>query len=341
MAASGLRGAAVALPVGGLLLLLLASAEAVLAGALGSLAIDVSSANTAVASALRIAAAGSAIGAIGAVAGSRAAARVGADPTDATARASRRTVETATVLGVVAAVLATFAASQVATAIGGEALVRRTAGLTFAENARRGFFQLLAAAALVAAVLAAVRATSGAAGRIISALSIAVVVLTLVVVATAHHRLALYERAYGWTMLRVMAHAAIAWVGFALVCSGLRWAGVGRGRAWSVPLVMLSTTVAFTGLVAADPEARVVEANVDRLLRSGTPAPGASTWSEDDVLGGWRVPADAVPALLARREVIPPALVERICSRQWDRRGVTWRAAASRARAAQAAECAA
>lgn len=324
------------MPVGAVLLLLLASADVVLAGAVAHLRIDAIAVDDGLAAAVRFGLIAAVLGGIAAAAG-RTDSRASADRRRADRRA--RHVEATTVLGVVSAVLAAFTASQVAIALGGDELVRRTSGLTYAENARRGFFQLLAAAALVASVLAAVRAATvqraaGTAGgaapdrppKAICALSVVVVVLTLVVVASAHRRLSLYEAAYGWTMTRVMAHAAIAWVGIALACIGLRWSGLAPARAWTVPTMLVVTMTGIGAMALADPESRVVEANLDRLARAGTPVDRRTV---ADVTGTDGVPADAVAGLTRRIDELPEVLVRPLCGAGRTARGITCRPAVS------------
>ena len=62
-------------------------------------------------------------------------------------------IEAGSILATFAVVEAGFAASQAAAIVGGADYVRSSTGLTYAEYARSGFFQLLAAAALALAVL--------------------------------------------------------------------------------------------------------------------------------------------------------------------------------------------
>jgi hypothetical protein len=114
--------------------------------------------------------------------------------------------EATIVLGGVVALYGVFAAVQVVVAAQGEDAVLRAAGVTYAEHARQGFFQLLAVAALTVAILVALRAFTEAGSRAarlrLVVLSEVAIALTLVIVGVAITRLGLYEQAFGLTMLR-------------------------------------------------------------------------------------------------------------------------------------------
>ena len=100
-----------------------------------------------------------------------------------------------------------FVALQFTTLFGGERHVLDTAGLTYAEYARSGFGQLLAVAALTLAVVAAARRWARDDGILLNALLAALCLLTLVVLISALKRLGLYEETFGFTRLRLAAHA--------------------------------------------------------------------------------------------------------------------------------------
>jgi hypothetical protein len=179
-------------------------------------------------------------------------------------------VEALMVLGGLVVVFAAFAVSQIVTVVGGADYVRRTAGLSYAEYARNGFFQLLAVAAITLAVLLVVRATvHDRHERWFVILSEVAVVLTFVVVACALRRLHLYEEAYGLTLLRLFSSAFALWIGIVFVLLGLSLSGkVAPQRAWFVPA---SLAIALAGLLAANvvnPESLIVRRNVDRFAGS-------------------------------------------------------------------------
>ena len=239
-------------------------------------------------------------------------------------------VEATTVLSGVVVVFAGFAASQVVTALGGADHVLRTAGLTYAEYARTGFFQLLAAAAITLALLMGLRASVREPGRRFTALSLAAVALTLVLVGVALRRLGLYEQAYGLTVLRLFAVLFAVWIGGVFVLFGLSLAGVGRARSWFVPAAVAFALAGLLVVNIANPEALIVRRNVDRL--AGTERFDTST------LG--RLSDDAVPALVDALPSLPPAdaaaVLDAVCAADRRSTGGFWAANASRAAAADA-----
>jgi uncharacterized protein DUF4153 len=174
--------------------------------------------------------------------------------------ATRRLGRTESLVPLVAliALFAVFVALQLSTLYGGNDYVLSTAGLTYAEYAREGFAQLLAAAALTLAVIAAAARWSSVSRLLLGALCL----LTLVVLASALTRLGLYMDAYGFTRLRLSAHAAILWLGaiFAL----LLIAGAARRMGWLPRATVALTGVAVLAFAISNPDRRVAERNLDR-----------------------------------------------------------------------------
>ncbi|HWM09821.1 MAG TPA: DUF4173 domain-containing protein [Solirubrobacteraceae bacterium] len=194
-------------------------------------------------------------------------------------------LEWAVPLAVLVALVAAFVALQLTTLYGGHDHVLRTAGLTYAEYAREGFAQLLAAAALTLAVIAAaVRWT--APSRLRTVLLVALCVLTLAVLASALTRLDLYMDAYGFTRLRLSAQATILWLGgvFTLIL-------VARGAAWLPRATVALTAATLLAFAVSNPDLRIAERNLDRYERTGR--------LDERTLEG--LSADAAPALVDHR----------------------------------------
>lgn len=184
---------------------------------------------------------------------------------------------------------AAFVAVQVTVLFGGEAHVLRTSGLTYAEYARQGFWQLLVVAALTLMVVAlATRLVprDRAGDRLILRLLLGGLCgLTLVVLASASRRLGLYEQAYGLTRLRIGVAATLWWLAALLVLVLL--AGASRHSPWLPRATVAVTGLALAVFALANPDARIAESGVDRA-QQGKPVDTGylSTLS-----------ADAVPAL--------------------------------------------
>lgn len=235
--------------------------------------------------------------------------RLASSPYDLTlsGRRSLGRVEARTVLGCVVAVFVAFTVSQVVTVVGGADYVRRTSGLSYAEYARSGFFQLLAVASITLVTLLVLRAAVREHDRSFTVLSLVAVVLTVVLVAGALRRLGLYEQAYGMTLLRLLAVLFALWLGMVFVLLGFAIAGVHHERAWFVPASIALAIAGLLVLNATNPEAWIVRRNVDRF--AGTDRFDAA------MLGD--LSDDAVPAIVDALDTLPAddaeALRARIC----------------------------
>ena len=216
----------------------------------------------------------------------------GADP-----RPTRlRLLDWALPTGVLVAVLALFVGVQFVVLFGSDDYVLRTTGLTYAEYARSGFWQLLAVTALALGMLALGSRWAPArtpAERIAKrGLLAALALLTLVVVASAINRMWLYQQAYGFTVLRLLVLTCELWLGagflLALVAVlRLRPGGLSR------PMVAVGM-LALLGLAVLDAERFIAAHNVARWSETGK--------LDTSYLG--HLSADAVPALVD----LPPAV---------------------------------
>jgi hypothetical protein len=213
-----------------------------------------------------------------------------------------RRVEWALPIGLLVALFGLFVGVQFATLFGSDGYVRRTTGLTYAEYARGGFWQLLAVTVLaLGVVLLASRyaPTPTSADRTWKRTLLAALAgLTLVIVASALRRMWLYQEAYGFTTLRLVVLTCELWLG---ACFLLVLVAVLRLRARPVVREMAAAgVVALLALAALDPDGFVAAYNVDRYATTGQ----LDTW----YLG--TLSADAVPALAElpeqqRCEVLP------------------------------------
>jgi hypothetical protein len=214
-------------------------------------------------------------------------------PPAPTAPFSIGAVEGAVVLGGLIVVYALFAWARLLVALRGAGYVVETTGLTYAEYARSGFFQLLWAAGLTLVVLVGLRATvalpSARSRRGFTLLSTIAVALTLVMVSSAVVRLELYDQAFGLTMLRLACTVFAWWIAAVFVLTGLSLAGVARSRSWLPGAVVVSAVAALLVWNGLNPEALVVEHNADR----------AAEGAEFDVGYAAGLSDDAVPTLVA------------------------------------------
>ena len=174
-------------------------------------------------------------------------------------------------LSVLNVLFISFVAIQFTVLFGGRTQILTTAGLTYAEYARRGFFQLVAVALLVLGVLAAASAWSEIREprdrRILQGLQLLLCGLTLVVLASALKRLALYEDVYGLTRLRLFVYFSIALIAGAIIAAIVAVA-LWRSQ-WMPRALALMVAVALLSLNALNPDAFIARRNVDRFLETG------------------------------------------------------------------------
>lgn len=255
------RGLVVAVPVLFVLVALLASADAVFASLLTP---DVEIGPVAGHLALALLAAPAVVVLAGAT---------GAEADGAPRRGTFGVIEITTMLGLVGGVLALFVLSQlVATTGAGDRLIE-SAGLTPAEYARSGFFQLCWASGLLLAFLAVVRSLAEPRALrhpVVIGLGAAVPTLALGLVVVSLRRMALYDDAFGLTMLRLWVVGAAVWMGTVLVMTAARNLGVGAGREWLTAGAGVAALVLVLVANVADPEAVVARHNLDRA-RHGAP----------------------------------------------------------------------
>lgn len=184
---------------------------------------------------------------------------------------------------------AVFVGAQFVALFGGDDYVQRTAGLTYAEYARSGFWQLSAVSILTLAVILAVLHWSvqetAADRRSLRILLSAVSVLALVIVGSALGRMWTYQQAYGFTVLRLLVTMCELWVGLVYV---LVLIAVARLRWTWVPRAAIGTALAtLIALAVINPEHLVAERNIDRWH--------ASKRLDADYLSG--LSPDILPAL--------------------------------------------
>jgi hypothetical protein len=177
-------------------------------------------------------------------------------------------IEGLVVLAVLDAVFAAFAVAQAVAATGAAGDALRTAGVTYADYARSGFFQLLWVAGITAVVLILfnriTNLTEHATRTAFQVLSLVAIGLTLLVVFVAFQRLRLYEEAYGFTMLRLYSHIFAVWIALIFLLLALDFCGLFRRRRWLVGATSVSAMLVLLVLNLINPEAIVVSLNFDR-----------------------------------------------------------------------------
>ena len=189
------------------------------------------------------------------------------------------------------ALLVLFVATQARVLFGGEAFLRQAAGLTAAEYARDGFFQLIAAAGVVMATLLAaewlMNPDDSNARRQYRAAGLLLVIMVGALLVSAAARIGIYVRQFGLSIDRAFACAVIVWVFATLLTATFTTL---RGRSDRFAPTTLFVTIAWVALLnVVNLEAIVVRTNVAR----------ASKGASFDAAFHARLSADALPALRA------------------------------------------
>jgi hypothetical protein len=172
-------------------------------------------------------------------------------------------VEAATILVVIDLVFAAFVALQVAYLFGGRDTAA-LAGMTYAEYARRGFFELILVAGLAGLLVVALDLAVGKRSRIQLGGALVLLGLTAVVLLSAFLRLRLYQDAYGWTELRFVVMTAIAWLGVALLVAAALL--LRRQARWVLHVLGILSLVTIGGMNLVGPQAFVTARNLERAI---------------------------------------------------------------------------
>jgi hypothetical protein len=267
----------------------------------------------------------------------------GAPPSNAvfvTPRIGER--EVTLVLGSVVVVLSGYVASLIAGALGGASYIERRTGLTYAEYARSGFFQLVAVVALVGSLLVSCRGIirSARSRRRLLGLAVINASCTLVMVAVSIARLQTYRSVFGLTMLRFSTTVFAGWLAVVmlLIVIALVRPAVEHLLVTAVILSAFGTLMVTN---VANPEAIVARENLERVDWTNTDVDFGTYGSEASFDGDYladQLSDDAVPTMIAHLDRLDvaqrAALVTRLCER--DRVGDGWSWNRSRSRAASA-----
>jgi hypothetical protein len=206
-------------------------------------------------------------------------------------------VETSMILGSVNLLFLVFVIVQFRYYFGGAATVELTAGLTYAEYARRGFFELVTVSAMVLPLLLAIhwllRKENPKHERLFRLHAGAQLLMLFVIMVSALQRMRLYQREYGMTELRLYTTAFMIWLAFAFIWFALTVLRGQRERfAFGAVVAGLSMFVVLLGL---NPDGLIIHTNTERVKAGhGFDAKYATSLS-----------ADAIPNLITALPVLP------------------------------------
>ena len=213
-------------------------------------------------------------------------------------------VEVGIALGLLDLLFLSFVVVQVRYLYGGARYVASIPGLTYAEYARRGFFELVAVAALAVPLLVLahwlLRGEGAAAERMFRMVGAAMSVLLWVIMASAVQRMVLYMEVYGLSELRLYTLAFMGWLAVVLLWFALT---VLRGRR---RLFAQGALAAGLGVIATlnvcNPDGLIAEVNLSRGRAGG----------HFDARYAAALSADAAPALVAGLSALGPEDRDRI-----------------------------
>ncbi len=209
--------------------------------------------------------------------------------------AAHRSVEVSVFLWLIAGLFALFLIFQIAYLFGG-ALTISQENFTYAEYARKGFWELLVVSFFTLLVLLVMDMYTKTKSSRLSWFifpGFVLVVETLVIVASAFKRLMLYQEAYGLTTLRLYVLGFIIFLALVFVVLAFKLVREKEDRffAFSTLLLMIGFLAVFNVI---NPDAFITQKNIDRFEKIG----------KIDLHYIGTMSADAVPPLLAFSERI-------------------------------------
>lgn len=179
-------------------------------------------------------------------------------------------IEVMVFLGLIAALFLMFIGFQITYLFGGEANIVN-AGFTYAEYARRGFWELLAAAMLSLLVLLALEKYAGVESRRDQKFLIPTLVLIAelgVVMFSAFKRLSLYIDAYGMTMARFYAAGFIILLSALFILLALKFIKLKRENFFTFG-TLLSVAVFLIAVNLVNPDSFIAKTNLEQYSRTG------------------------------------------------------------------------
>jgi hypothetical protein len=176
-------------------------------------------------------------------------------------------VEVGIVLGLLDLMFLTFVVIQVRYLFGGAGRVEATAGLTYSEYARHGFFELVTVTALALPLLLLahwlLRTENRTHERLFKALAGVMIGLLFVIVASALQRMYLYQQEFGLTELRLYTTIFMLWISAVLIWFVLTVLRDRRERfAFGALLAGFAAIFAINGM---NPDALIASTNIDRM----------------------------------------------------------------------------
>lgn len=170
-------------------------------------------------------------------------------------------------------------------------------GMTFAEYARRGFGELSVVASCTAflIIVAERYGKTDQRHQLVRGITLSAIIAVLFLLASAFHRVRLYEEAYGFTTARLYAQTYMIVVAISLIALAREvMADLDPPRLFR--MVGVTAILAFIGLIYCNHESWIADRNIDLY---------ATTNKLDVVYLTKDLSADAIPTLVSRIPSLP------------------------------------
>lgn len=225
-------------------------------------------------------------------------------------------IETGIALGLLNLLFLAFVVIQFRYLFGGASLVGAVPGLTYSEYARKGFFELVTASALVLPLLLGahwvMRDAMASSRRWFRALAGFQIAMVFVIIASAFQRMRLYEREFGLTEQRLYPTAFMMWLAVVFVWFAVTVLRNHRDR--FIFGAMVAGLLLVVALNVVNPDALIVRTNAAHAIAG----------HRLDARYAASLSADAVPALInawpglnaADKEIVARRLLDRSSSIQ-------------------------
>ena len=180
-------------------------------------------------------------------------------------------IETMILLGSINVLFLIFILLQLASLFGGESHLL-AAGLTYAEYARKGFFELVLVAVLSYLIISfaekQIIKKENSHLRSFKILSGILVLQVILILISAFTRLSLYEEAYGFTDIRLYSHALMVWIAVVLVLlSHHIWTN--GERALFAFRTFCTVVLLLFAMNMLDPDVFIAKKNLERYAATG------------------------------------------------------------------------
>ena len=180
-------------------------------------------------------------------------------------------IETSTLLGAVNVLFFAFILVQLTYLFGGEGNIA-SQGFTYAEYARKGFFELIAVAIISFLLLLTTEKYTAKKDTehtlIFKILSMALFVQVILIMVSAFKRLFLYEEAYGFTTLRLYSHAFIIFLAIIFILLLYKIYKDKRENAFAFR-AFVSIVVFLTVMNILNPDVFIARRNIERFATTG------------------------------------------------------------------------